>query len=147
MDDIILTPADESMRAAAARLLASNGLVALEPEAPLEDRYVAALVDGELIGMAGFELHGGAALLRSVAVDAEFRGRGLGAALVTEALEGAAAAGARTVYLLTEGAADYFARFGFSVIGRGEGPAGIAETSEWRVACPASATAMRLELG
>ncbi len=136
------------MRAAADRLLAANGLVALEAGPQFEDqRYVAALIDGELIGIAGFELHGEAALLRSVAVDGEFRGEGVGQALVAETLGLAEAAGANAIYLLTETARDFFPRFGFELMGRGEAPAGIAGTREWSEACGERASAMRLVLG
>jgi N-acetylglutamate synthase-like GNAT family acetyltransferase len=147
MEEIVLTPADETMRSAADRLLAGCGLVALDEAAQFPEHYVSALIDGELIGLAGVEVHGDAALLRSVAVDPEFRGEGLGGALVDEALDVARQSGAETVYLLTLTAAAYFARLGFVPVGRESAPDAVAGTREWATACPASATAMRLEFG
>ncbi|MGH7319149.1 MAG: GNAT family N-acetyltransferase [Candidatus Rokuibacteriota bacterium] len=49
---------------------------------------------------AAIELYDGAALLRSVAVEAERRGEGLGQNLTRAALELARERGAKTVYLL-----------------------------------------------
>ncbi len=43
--------------------------------------------DGRVVGVAGLEIHGEDGLLRSVAVDTDYRGQGLAAALVEAALE------------------------------------------------------------
>src|SRR6185295_14070215 len=69
--------------------------------------------DGRVIGVAGLEVHGEDGLLRSVAVDEDYRGQGLAAALVEAVLERAQRVGLRSVYLLTAGGRDYFARRGF----------------------------------
>jgi amino-acid N-acetyltransferase len=50
--------------------------------------------------------------------------------------------GLRALYLLTMTAEHYFPRFGFEAVERGAVPAAIAETLEFRSACPASAVAM-----
>ncbi len=69
--------------------------------------------DGRVVGSAGLELYGEAALLRSVVVTPEMRGRGLGERLTEAALAKAKKEGARRVYLFTFSAADFFARYGF----------------------------------
>ncbi len=69
--------------------------------------------DGRVIGSAGVEVYGEAALLRSVVVAPELRGRGLGEQLTEAALAEAKKRGARRVYLFTFRAAGFFARYGF----------------------------------
>jgi amino-acid N-acetyltransferase len=111
------------------------------------DGFVLALHEGLPVGCAGLERYDGTALLRSVAVTPAERGRGLGQALVRQMLERAAADGLDTVALLTTTAADFFHRFGFHVIERMALPPAVQGSVEVREACPASATAMLLELG
>lgn len=98
--------------------------------------------DGRVVGVAGLELHGEYGLLRSVAVDADYRGQGLAAALVEAALGRAARVGLRSVYLLTTGARDYFARHGFAECERASAPSEIRESWEFRTGCPQSAAFM-----
>jgi amino-acid N-acetyltransferase len=102
--------------------------------------------DGCLLGTAATERHGDAALLRSVAVHAPARGRGLGRALVERALEQARAAGAREAWLLTETAEPFFAGQGWSRADRGDAPAAVAASVEFTSACPTTAIAMRRPL-
>ena len=52
--------------------------------------------DGRVVGVAGLELHGEDGLLRSVAVDPDYRGQGLAAALVEAVLQRAARVGLRS---------------------------------------------------
>jgi amino-acid N-acetyltransferase len=104
--------------------------------------FVVAEHGGALVGVAGLELCGGYGLLRSVAVDAEWRSRGVARALVDRVLADAEARQLSAVYLLTTTAARYFPRFGFVETGRDAVPADVAATEEFRSACPASALAM-----
>jgi L-amino acid N-acyltransferase YncA len=101
---------------------------------------------GRVIGCAALEVHGTAALLRSVAIDPAHRSRGLGRQLVQERLEEARRRGIQEVYLLTETAHDYFSRFGFRLIKRSTVSAAIHRSVEWTSACPASAQAMVLQM-
>jgi amino-acid N-acetyltransferase len=50
--------------------------------------------------------------------------------------------GMNALYLLTQTAEHYFPRFGFERVARESVPAEIAETLEFKSACPASAVAM-----
>ncbi len=68
---------------------------------------------GRLAGAVGLEYGAEAVLLRSAAVDPLTRGRGLGTALVREALRSAGAAGYRWAYLFSTGAGSYWMRLGF----------------------------------
>lgn len=99
--------------------------------------------DGRVVGVAGLELHGEDGLLRSVAVDPDYRGLGLAASLVDAAMERAKRVKLRAVYLLTTTARDYFARRGFADCPREEGPAGIRESWEYRSGCPSTAAFMK----
>ncbi len=115
----------------------------------LEDCFGAAYViaarnDGAIVGVAGMEAHGGHGLLRSVAVSAEARGQGLGAALVQDRLAWASRRGLAGVHLLTTTAAAWFERFGFIRAERDALPAGIRASVEFATACPQSALAMSL---
>jgi amino-acid N-acetyltransferase len=92
-----------------------------------------------LLGTASLERHGGAYLLRSVAVRDEARGRGIGAQLVRVAL--AAVDPARPVALLTETAPGWFPRFGFHPVDRTALDPALAASAELAGACPATAQA------
>jgi amino-acid N-acetyltransferase len=98
-------------------------------------------------GITALERHGPADapvfLLRSVAVRAERRGSGLGAALVTAALAAADAEAGRpaVVGLLTETAQGYFERLGFTRVDRSALPGESAASAELTGACPATAAA------
>ena len=99
--------------------------------------------DGRVVGVAGLEVHGEDGLLRSVAVDADYRGQGLAASLVEAAVERAERLELRAVYLLTTTARDYFARRGFADCPREEAPAAIRESWEFRTGCPSTAAFMK----
>ena len=128
-----------------AAFLTANGL----PVAGLAEYATELLVArerGRLIGTAALEIHGRDALLRSVAVDAATRGTGLGQRLTHAALERARQRGVSRVFLLTETAAAFFPKFGFTRIERSSVPESIRGTIEFVSACPASADVMVLEL-
>jgi amino-acid N-acetyltransferase len=103
--------------------------------------------DGLVAGVAGLELYGGAAMLRSVAVAPAWRGSGLGRLLTERALASAQAAGAREVFLLTTTAERWFPRLGFACVDRAEAPATLSGSAEFSGACPESAVLMRCGLG
>jgi N-acetylglutamate synthase-like GNAT family acetyltransferase/protein-tyrosine-phosphatase len=100
-----------------------------------------------VVGAAAVEIYGGAALLRSVAVDPGYRGHGLGSALVERVLQRARAAGADDAFLLTTTAEQYFPRHGFTVVSRDVVPDALKQSEEFRGACPASAVLMHRRLG
>jgi amino-acid N-acetyltransferase len=99
--------------------------------------------DGRVVGVAGLETHGEDGLLRSVAVDDDYRGQGLGTSLVEAAVERAERLDLGTVYLLTTDARDYFARQGFGECPREDAPAAICGSWEFSSGCPSSAAFMK----
>jgi amino-acid N-acetyltransferase len=115
-------------------------------EDQLGEAVLVAKRGGHVVGSAGVELYGDTGLLRSVAVDLGLRGCGIGGRLVEAALELAVTHGVREVFLLTEGAEDYFQRFGFRPFDRAEAPPAIRNSVEFASACPQSATLLKLEL-
>ena len=124
-------------------LLTANKLP-LDGVASALDCFVVAEHDERIVGVAGIE-HCGAgeyALLRSVAVDDAWKGRGLGRALVMRAIGDAEARGAKALYLLTTTAESYFPSFGFKPAPRSAVPDAVAQTVEFTSACPASAVVM-----
>ena len=139
--DTTIRPAAPSDLDAIERLLTQSSLP-LEGVRESLAHFVVAEAGNELVGVAGLEICCDNALLRSVAVAPEWRSHGLGRALVTRIVSDAEARGLRALYLLTMTAEHYFPRFGFEVVERGAVPPAIAETLEFRSACPASAVAM-----
>lgn len=107
------------------------------------DSLLVAHGEGRVMGCAGLELYGGAALLRSVAVAAGARGTGLGRQLTAAALDLARTRGVREVYLLTETAAGFFPKFGFTETTRDQVPEEVKTSVEFASACPQSATVMK----
>lgn len=101
---------------------------------------------GSLAAAGGLELHGDTALLRSLAVRPDGRGRGLGRALLDELEALACASGVRDLYLLTETAAEFFARHGYLAAPRDSAPARIRATRQFAELCPDSAVFMHKTL-
>ena len=103
--------------------------------------------DGSIVGIAGLEVYGSAALLRSVAVDPAWRGTGLGRLVTERALDDARSAGASEVYLLTT-TAKIISPASDSLPWRGNRvPEALMASEEFRGACPASAVVMRCACG
>lgn len=119
------------------------------PGEGLADHLTTTLVAREqdsLVGCAALELYGRAALLRSVAVDPAWRGRGLGLRLTQAALDLARRHEVHTVYLLTETAGDFFPKCGFRRTTREAVDPAVRRSVEFTTVCPASALTMALDL-
>jgi amino-acid N-acetyltransferase len=108
--------------------------------------FVVAETAQGIVGVAGLEMRGTHALLRSVAVAETWRAHGLGRALVTQVITDAKDLGLDGLYLLTTTAAEWFPRFGFRETTRDAAPTALRETVEFQRACPSSATVMMLSL-
>lgn len=127
--------------AAVEQLLVASGLP-LDGVAEALGDFVIAESGGAVVGVAGLEVCCDNALLRSVAVNPEWRSHGVGRALVTRVISDAEARGLHALYLLTTTAERYFPSFGFRQISRDDVPEEIRGTAEFKDACPASATVM-----
>ena len=145
MSGVQIEPATASDLAAMEALLAANQL----PTAGLKDSIGTALVarvGSRTIGCAALEVYPSGVLLRSVAVDDAWRGRGIGHQLTSAGLELARSLGVEAAYLLTTTAGDFFPRFGFARVERADVPDDVKQSVEFRSACPTSALVMQLEL-
>ena len=98
------------------------------------------LEDGAAYG--GFAYRGSVALLRSLVVAPERRRSGIGGAALDDLLGEIRRAGAAEVWLLTMGAADFFARHGFRAVDRRSAPALVKDSAQFSTLCPASAVLM-----
>jgi amino-acid N-acetyltransferase len=107
--------------------------------------FIASGEEGSWVGIAGYELYGEVALLRSIAVDKRSRGMGHGQVLVEAVLADARKRGARRMYLLTETAMAYFKRLGFDALDRVQVEKAVKKSVEFTECC-SGAQAMRRAL-
>lgn len=113
----------------------------------LSELWVLKDQDGVVIGCVALEEYGDTGLLRSLAVNPERRGEGLGWMLAEMAQIRVRHRGLSRVCLLTEHATDFFAeKFGFRPVAPSELPAEVRGSSEFRAAQAGRATAMVLKL-
>lgn len=97
----------------------------------------------ELSAVGGLELCGNSLLLRSVVVDPQIRGKGLGRLLVEALLSKAEMSGFSAVHLLTLDAEEYFsAGFGFKLLDRSLVPKDIETSTQFSGTCPEIASLM-----
>lgn len=143
--DVDIRPATADDLAAVEDLLTRSKLP-LDGAKESLSSFVVTERDGKIVGVAGLERRGDYALLRSAAVDPEWRGRGLGRTLVERVISDAESAGLRALYLLTTTAEKFFPAFGFEETTRDAVPAELQGTTEFTSACPSSATVMTLPL-
>lgn len=104
--------------------------------------FLVAHADDRIVGVVGMEYCGSYGLLRSTAVDAQWRSRGVARALIERIIGEAESRGIHALYLLTTTADQYFPMFGFRTTSRDAVPQEIRATGEFRGACPESATVM-----
>jgi amino-acid N-acetyltransferase len=107
------------------------------------DNAIVARAGNRIVGCAALEVYEGGALLRSVAVDAEYRGTGVGSELTRAAIQLATRRLVLAIYLLTTTAERFFRKFDFEIVDRAEVPAGVLASAEFTHACPSSAIIMR----
>ncbi len=141
-----LRPAAPSDLAAVTQLLLAAKLPAEGLDEQFGPAYVIATAGGEVVGAEGIERYGDSGLLRSAVVSDGWRGLGIGEQLTRDRLEWAKRQQLRDLWLLTTTAEGWFTRYGFLPADRSSAPAALQQSREFRDACPASATAMRLVL-
>ena len=146
MSNVRIDPALPGDLEAIRALLASLQLPASDVGAGSQ-RFVIARDGGDVVGCAGLEPYGRAALLRSLAVTPARQGERIGQALYERILEEARAVGAEELYLLTTTAERLFARLGFERVAREAVPADVRASAEFASLCPATAVCMRRSLG
>lgn len=99
----------------------------------------------KLIGVVGLEAFPPFAMLRSLVINRNFRGKGYAQALV-KAIENRVTKNAiPSLFLLTTTAEDFFQKSGYKKIERSEVPIQIKKSSQYSSLCPSSAVCMRKE--
>ena len=93
-------------------------------------------------GIGAVERFGEHGLLRSLAVAAPYRERGLATRLVSALEADARRSGVVALYLLTSSAEAFFRNRGYRVIARSEVPSAVAASTEFVELCPRSAKCM-----
>ncbi len=101
---------------------------------------------GQVVAAGALQRFGSAALLRSVVVRAERRRSGLGQQVVVELERLARRTGIDQLILLTQTAAEFFARQGYQVVDRVSVPNDMQQSEEFRTLCPSSAICMAKHL-
>jgi len=132
MDEAFIVPASKDDVTAIVSVLAANrndpGLFQeseLEASRNLSDFLVARSASGQILGCAALHRDRPAlAEVFGVAVLPEFQGQGIGARLLQECLQNAAASGIEQLWLATI-KPEYFSRFGFRPISRWDLPASV----------------------
>lgn len=141
LNAVLYTPAREEDVEEIIKLLKENNL-------PVKDLgvgkriFLVALVSEKLIGVVAVELYGDYGLLRSLAVNNEFRGLSIGKKLVVEAETWSRNNGLKQLFLLTTTAADFFPKLGWKITERSSAPESVAASTEFASVCPSSAVCM-----
>ena len=122
-------------------LLQSLKLPVADLPATLKNFYVA-IHNDKLVGAIGLEVFEEYGLLRSLAVEESYRGRGIAGKLVDKIEALANELSIKELYLLTETAADYFQKKGYKKIERSAVVLPIRQSSQFKEVCPVSAVIM-----
>ena len=124
--DVLIRPGSAADFDVAVALLSRANLPVCRPGVPASvDRFLVATVEQSIAGLIGLECYESIGLLRSLVVDSEFRGAGLGRLLVAELEEQATGQGVREMWLLTIDADTWFQGLGLRNHGpRDQAPAG-----------------------
>jgi amino-acid N-acetyltransferase len=126
-------------------LLQRSGLPTSDLESA-QPEFAVVRENGQVIAAGALQRFGSSALLRSVVVAPDRRASGLGQAVVRELERMARATQVGRLVLLTQTAAEFFARQGYRVIERSTVPQDIQGSEEFRSLCPSSAICMAKSL-
>jgi amino-acid N-acetyltransferase len=130
---------------AVSQVLAQCGLDEHGIEAHLDAFHVAEL-EGRVVGCAGAERYGDLIVIRSVAVLAEYRQRGVATHMVSAVLMRARAQGVRRAVLATSNCPSHFARYGFELVSADTLPAEVRASHTLRIAGIPPGLCMHCEL-
>jgi amino-acid N-acetyltransferase len=136
-----VSPARAEDLAGIRTLLSSCGLSADDlPEAL--DTFLVARTGDRLVGTIGLDIHGPAAVLRSLAVAPDYRARGLATSMCKAMFHLARHWGVIHLYTLTTSAEAFAARLGFARFERDDAPPQIRRTHPFSSSCPGTATCL-----
>ena len=146
MPEIELRPAQPAQFDAIAGLLRAVGLPVEDLDVAMLDAFVVATEGEVCVGVGGLEIYESNALLRSLAVERQYRSRGLGARLIDAVETEAQARGVTALYLLTTTATTFFERVGYTTRDRAAVPPAITATTEFSSLCPDTADCLWRDL-
>lgn len=109
--------------------------------------FLLAKKEGKLVGVAGLEMLGEFGLFRSLVVEPEHRGVGIGSLLCEGMMAYASLQGAKQLYALTLTAERFLKRLGFDGIDRNDVPDTVKATEEFMSICPVSAACLTKKIG
>jgi len=142
MTGVTIDPARSSDYDVVAALLEREHLPLDGLRQHFETAFVARAAN-RIIGCSALEVYEGGALLRSLAVDAECRGSGIGSDLTDAAIQLARRRLVAAIYLLTTTAEPFFRKFNFEIVDRADVPCSVTVSEEFAHACPSTAIVMR----
>ncbi|QRQ85871.1 GNAT family N-acetyltransferase [Cupriavidus oxalaticus] len=145
MTDVLLRPATPSDWHQVAALLERCGLPTSDVSLIIESFQIA-IYEGLIVGCAAAEHHGTSVLIRSAAVEAAYRDRGIATRIVDALLMRARGTEARDAYVFSVVAPAYFARWGFTLVANEAVPQEVMSSIAAQRATRASALCMRCEL-
>lgn len=106
------------------------------------EKFLVCRDDKGVVAAVSIEIFEKVALLRSLVVDREMRGSGIGVQLTKAAEALAQQLGVESIYLLTTTAGEFFCRRGYRILDRAGAPTAIQSTSQFSELCPSSAVLM-----
>lgn len=119
------------------------------PAADFDDAKINFVVatneNNDLVGSIGLEQYGAHGLLRSLAVEKNYRNNRTGKELLSRLLSLGKQLGVNELHLLTTTAEKFFLAAGFNVLPRNDAPLSIKATSEFTSVCPSTSTYMVLK--
>jgi amino-acid N-acetyltransferase len=147
LEDLVFSPAAPPDLPDIVALLERCGLPTQDLGAAHLQHFIVCRAGARLAGTVGLEPLGDVALLRSLAVAPEQRGRRIACELWQRARDHALQRGVARLYLLTTTAEALFARWGFRRVPRDHAPGAVRGTAEWSRLCPDTAAVMTADLG
>ena len=127
-------------------LLVKNGLPISDLNTKHFDDFLYLGETDNPVGIIGLEIFDSIALLRSLAVSKDARGKGFGKTLVFAVEDYAKNKNISDIYLLTENAENFFKKLNYICIQKESAPETIRNTSEFSSVCPESAVLMTKRL-
>jgi amino-acid N-acetyltransferase len=143
MAELAIRVARAADLAAATSLLRAAGLPVEDFSEDLIGNFLVASTGPSVVGCIGLEPLSNVGLLRSLAVDPDFRDGGVGRMLVRELEAHASRLGINELWLLTIDADGFFSRLDYRVQERDKAPAAIRRTAEFSLLCPDDAILMK----
>ncbi len=127
-------------------LLSAAGLPAADFSENFTGNFLVASAGQSVVGSIALEPFANLGLLRSLVVDPDYRGGGLGRLLVGELEAHARGNGTSELWLLTIDADRFFVGLGYRLQKREQAPGVIRRTREFSLLCPDDAILMKKRL-